>query len=118
MTIASTRYGVGRHLGTLSPGDAIAAGRVLFIAEVFAIWAVSVSKTSFAVTLLRFALERWHRIFLWSVIVSLNVAMGSCSILLLVQCQPTEKLWDIKREGSCWKRDIFLGYGLFAGCMS
>ncbi|AEO54629.1 hypothetical protein MYCTH_2297381 [Thermothelomyces thermophilus ATCC 42464] len=118
LTIASTRWGVGRHLDSVSLDDSIAAGRLLFVAEFFAILAVAVSKTSFAVTLLRFAFERWHRVFLWSVIVSVNMAMWSCAALLLAQCQPTEKLWDVELDGSCWPRAVYTAYSIFAGSWS
>ncbi|KAL2158338.1 hypothetical protein VTH06DRAFT_4386 [Thermothelomyces fergusii] len=117
LAIASTKYGVGRHLETVSWDDAVVAGRLLFLAEVFAILAIAISKTSFAVTLLRFALEQWHKALLWSVIVSVNVVMWSCAVLLLAQCRPTEKLWNTERDGSCWPRGVFVAYSIFAGCL-
>lgn len=117
LAIAATRYGFGRHLDSVPSNDVAVAGRLLFVAEFFAILAVAVSKTSFAVTLLRFVLERWHKILLWGVIASVNLAMWSCAVLLLAQCQPTRKLWNIVLDGSCWPRSVYTAYSVFAGGM-
>ncbi|KAL2198442.1 hypothetical protein P885DRAFT_32891 [Corynascus similis CBS 632.67] len=118
LAIAATRYGLGRHLDSVPSNDVAVAGRLLYVAEFFAILAVAVSKTSFAVTLLRFVLERWHKVLLWGVIASVNLAMWSCAVLLLAQCQPTRKLWNIVLDGSCWPRSVYTAYSVFAGAWS
>ncbi|KAK4241732.1 hypothetical protein C8A03DRAFT_40827 [Achaetomium macrosporum] len=115
LTIASTHYGVGRHLATLSPDEIRVSGELLYVGEFFAILAVAVSKTSFAVTLFRFANERWHSILLWTVMVTVNLFMWSCATLLLAQCQPPEKLWNFVVEGRCWPPRFYVFYSVCAG---
>ncbi|KAK4245594.1 hypothetical protein C7999DRAFT_16216 [Corynascus novoguineensis] len=118
LAIAATRYGLGRHLDSVPSDDVAVAGLLLFVAEFFAILAVAVSKSSFAVTLLRFALERWHKVLLWGVIASVNLVMWSCAVLLLAQCRPTRKLWNVVIDGSCWPRSVYTAYSVFAGTWS
>ncbi|KAK3303461.1 uncharacterized protein B0T15DRAFT_504680 [Chaetomium strumarium] len=118
LSIASTNYGVGRHLETLGPDELTASGRLLYVGEFFAIIAVAVSKTSFVVTLFRFANERWHRILLWSVLATVNLVMWSCAALLLAQCQPAEKLWNSAVDGRCLPPRFYIFYSVFAGAWS
>ncbi|AEO63047.1 uncharacterized protein THITE_2014679, partial [Thermothielavioides terrestris NRRL 8126] len=118
LTISSTTFGVGRHLAALSEHEIIWSGKLLYIGEFFAIIAVAVGKTSFAVTLLGLVIERWQTVLLWSVIVSVNGIMWTCATLLLAQCRPTEKLWNFRLEGECWAPHIFVLYSVFSGAWS
>lgn len=117
LTIASTKHGIGHHIETINPEDLVVAVKFLFIGEFFAIIAVAISKTSFAVTLLRLATAKWHRVLIWSVTVTVNLSMWLCAIIIFVQCSPSEKLWDTKVEGTCWDPHIQIDYAVFAGCM-
>ena len=111
----SVHYGIGKHRVDIHPGDEIPMNKFLFIGEFFTLIAIPMSKTSFAVTLLRLVARRWQKWFIWFVIVSMNVAMWMCGILLFVQCRPIEKNWDRKMEGSCWNSKVQDNYSVFAG---
>lgn len=115
LTIVSTRYGIGRHLKTATPDDLKVAMKLICAGEFFSILAVTVSKTSFAITLLHLAIERWHNILLWGIIASVNLIMGSCAIMLVAQCRPMEKMWDFAVEGFCLPVHVYFSYAVFAG---
>lgn len=103
------------HMADIAPGDFKDAVKILYIGELFAIIAVSISKTSFAVTLLRLSTQPRQRYALWFIIVSINLAMGLCGLFTFVQCSPVSKLWDISVPGSCWEPMIVIRYAIFAG---
>ena len=77
-----------------------------------AIW----SKTSFAVTLLRFT-EGRTKAFIWFLIISGNVFIGLTSLFPWVQCTPVRKSWDVTVSGTCWSPDVLMKYNIFSSCM-
>ncbi|KAH7146106.1 hypothetical protein EDB81DRAFT_842367 [Dactylonectria macrodidyma] len=118
LTTASCQKGIGMHLTDIPPDHLSEAIKLLYVGEFFAIVAVAVSKTSFAVTLLRLAERPWHSYVLWFIIVSLNSIMLLCGIFQFVQCSPTEKLWNLGVPGACWDPRININYAIFAGSYS
>jgi len=76
-----------------------------------AIW----SKTSFAVTLLRFT-EGRTKVFIWFLIISGNLLIGLTSLFLWVQCTPVQKSWDVSVPGTCWAPDVLMKYNIFSSC--
>src|SRR3569833_45138 len=117
LTIASTKYGIGRHIATVPPGDLVTAVKLLYIGEFFAIITFAISKTSFAITLLQLSSERWHRVLVWCVIVSANLILWSCAFLVMFRCSPVEKLWDPTAEGTCLDTHVQIDYSILSGCM-
>ncbi|KAF2453484.1 hypothetical protein BDY21DRAFT_126629 [Lineolata rhizophorae] len=118
MTTVAAANGIGKHIDDLDESKTSLAIKLLYIGEFFAIIALAVSKTSFAATLLRFALERWRQAFLWFIIISLNAIMLTCAVLPFAQCTPTKKLWEIEVEGTCWDTNITVNFSIFAGSFS
>jgi hypothetical protein len=82
------------------------------------ILSVSLSKTSFAVTLLRFAPQQWQKYVIWFVIVSVNIIMTLVVILQYAQCKPVEKRWNAMLPGTCYDHHIIIYYSMFVGGMS
>jgi len=78
------------------------------------ILAAVLSKTSFAVTLLRF-MEGHMRMLLWAIIVSMNIAMDLNAIFGWVNCMPVQKGWLPDVPGVCWAPEAYADYGIFAG---
>jgi hypothetical protein len=117
LTTASCQFGIGQHLSEISPDDLPIGLKLLYIGRFFGIVAVTTSKTSFAVTLLRLAVKSWQRYVVWFIIVTLNVIMWLCAIFLFVQCSPVEKAWLLSVPGTCWDSRITIGYSIFAGGM-
>ena len=83
----------------------------------FVIMAISLSKTSFAMTLLGLATKKWQFWLLWFSIISVNVIMGLDAIFQFTQCTPVEKTWDTELSGVCWDSYIVIYYSMFAGGM-
>lgn len=115
LTIISCKFGVGRHLASIPAVDQPIALELLYIGRFFGIIAVTLSKTSFAVTLLRLANKRWHRWAIWLIIATLNTVMGLTALFLFVQCTPVYKAWMITAVGTCWDSRVTISYAIFAG---
>ncbi len=109
-------YGIGNHMADIPVNDFKAAVKILLAGEFFAIIAVAISKSSFAVTLLRLATRPWQRYALWYIIGSVNVVMWLCGLFQYIQCSPVNKLWDLEVSGTCWDPMIQVRYAIFAGC--
>jgi len=107
---------MGSHMADIAPADFREAVKILYAGELFAIFAVAISKTSFAVTLLRLATQPWQRWGLWYIIGSINLIMGLCGLFQYIQCSPVSKIWDITVPGTCWDPMVTIRYALFAGC--
>lgn len=111
----SVHYGMGKHTFDLDPNTTVPMNKFLFIGEFFMLVAIPVAKTSFAITLLRLATRTWQKWFIWFIIISMNIVMWTCGILLLVQCQPIAKNWDKEMDGMCWTSKVQDDYSIFAG---
>ncbi|KAF2266440.1 hypothetical protein CC78DRAFT_147847 [Lojkania enalia] len=114
----SVRWGLGKHSTNIDAADKIPMYKNLFVGEFFALIAIPTSKTSFAVTLLRLVAKNWQKWFIWFVIISMNVVLWLCGILLFIQCKPIEKNWRKDMPGTCWNSDIQDNYSVFAGAYS
>lgn len=88
--------------------------KFLFLGEFFTLISIPTSKTSFAVTLLRIVAKDWQKWFIWFVIVTMNIVMWMCAILLFCQCQPIQKNWKKDTPGSCWESSVQDNYSIFA----
>jgi len=117
LSIASTYWGIGRHITAIPLDDRIIGLKLLYVGRFFGIIALAVSKTSFAVTLLQLAMLTWQRNLIWFIIVSLNVVLWLSALSLLVQCTPIDKAWDLNAPGSCWPSFITVDIGIGAGGM-
>lgn len=118
LIIISTNYGIGLHISLISDVDLVRALRLLYVARFIAVIALSISKTSFAVTLLHIVSIPWQRHALWFVITSLNVMMWVSALSLFLQCSPIEKAWDLNVNGACWSPMVQVNIGISAGAYS
>lgn len=114
----ATKYGLGSHYTDIPEADLPNATKYLTIGEFFAVLALQVSKTSFAVTLLRLAARTWHIWALWIIIVSLNIVMGIDAIIIFASCIPAEKIWEPTIAGKCWDPSYVVNVSIFAGVYS
>ncbi len=89
--------------------------KLLYIGRFFAIIALAISKTSFAVTLLHLAMVAWQRYLIWFIIITLNLVMWLSALSLFVQCSPVDKAWDLTAPGTCWPSFIQVDIGIAAG---
>ncbi|TEA15689.1 hypothetical protein C8034_v002304 [Colletotrichum sidae] len=112
-------YDFGKHNWDVTPGNwswlllhANLSGSLSIVA---AAW----SKTSFALTLLRIATDRWMKRLVWFLVLSVNVALGLGVLFTWIQCWPVEKTWrTASTPGSCWPKHIPVRYNTFTACYS
>lgn len=76
--------------------------------------AVALSKTSFAITLLRLS-DGWIRWFVIGLIVLLTVTHYTSAIFFWVSCNPPEKTWNFLADGECWPVSVTVNYSMFVG---
>lgn len=82
--------------------------------------ALSWTKTAFAVTLLRLTSDG-TRMFVWFIIVSLQITMGFSAVVPWIQCNPIAKTWNPSLPGVCWAEKvgtkIWIGTGAYSALM-
>lgn len=115
---ASVRYGLGRHVAEVSPSQFVTALKLLLVGEEFATVSLSISKTSFALTLLRLTIVRWQKYLLWFIVVSVNLAFGTCAFVIFFWCSPPSKSWDSSIPGTCWNPRVQSSIAIFVGSYS
>ncbi|GAD98005.1 hypothetical protein AOR_1_1188084 [Paecilomyces variotii No. 5] len=110
---------LGKHTQEITSSTNITiALKLTYIGEFLAIIACVLSKTSFAVSLLRVVVDRWQVVLLWFIIFSMNSLMWLTAILTLTQCQPSAKLWDFQVKAKCWNPGIVTKFATVAGAYS
>lgn len=103
----------GRPLPLVAPALRAEVGKLNAAAGPLAIGAAMLSKTSFALTLLRVVLGRL-RWALWGIIAAMNIALLLSILMLLASCKPIAKGWDPTLAGECWPQYVTVRFGLFA----
>ena len=91
----------GKHGYDMRPENLPKMPFVAVFAGFFSVLSASWSKTSFALTLLRLSSERWMRVVLWFIMVTLNAIMGTAMLTMWVKCRPFAKIWDGNVDGWC-----------------
>ncbi|KAK3689351.1 hypothetical protein B0T22DRAFT_480564 [Podospora appendiculata] len=99
------RYGFGQHTSEIPLSILFKGTEIISVAEFIGPVTIAVAQTSIALTLLRFARNKWHKRTIWGVIVTVNLTKWTSVILLFASCHPPEKRWNPLAEGSCL--DIF-----------
>jgi len=70
------------------------------------------SKTSFGLTLVRLCVDRWSAVFVWLIIISINVVMFPRGLILWWQCN-----FGAPNQG-CVPRDVYKDYAIFSTAFS
>ncbi|KAJ9193981.1 hypothetical protein DTO164E3_7569 [Paecilomyces variotii] len=116
---AAVKNGLGKHIQDIpSSTELTTALKLTYIGEFLAILACVLSKTSFALSLLRVVVDRWQVVLLWFIIFSMNSLMWLTAILTLAQCQPSAKLWDFQIKAKCWDPSIVTNFAIVSGAYS
>lgn len=105
--------GFGRHFVDVDPANLGAIGLISNVASTFSILAAVLSKTSFAVTLLRITTGK-IKAGVWLIIGVMNIAMGLSALFTWVKCSPVRKSWDPSTPGTCWDEHAAMVYSVFA----
>jgi len=111
---ASIPYGLGKHGLLLQQHDLEMQMLLGSITTIFAMLASSLSKTSFAITLLRLVeTSPLLKVVLWFIIVTLNAFYVANILYSWFRCSPSQKLWSFTVEGTCSDVTIYVNYSLF-----
>lgn len=114
----ATRWNLGTHIWEIDIKTLASTNKFLFIGEFFGIIGISFAKTSFCLTLLRLAVQRWHKFLIWGCIISVNLFMWPCGITFFVGCTPMAKKWDDTIPGHCIDAMPVVYFAVFAGVWS
>lgn len=111
------RNGLGQHIAIIPPDNAVIALKLTYIGIFVIVIGCSLSKTSFAITLLRIVSSKWQIAVLWFIIVSMNIVMILCAGFYIGQCENPATLWNNKVVSKCWDPSVATNFALFAGGM-
>ncbi|TLD07081.1 hypothetical protein PgNI_10907 [Pyricularia grisea] len=109
--------GYGQHIWDFHPKDLQTFLLMSNTSGFFSILAAMLSKTSFAITVLRIS-EGWTRRFVWFIIITINTTLGFAALATYIQCSPSEKLWRPMLQGNCWPKEFIIDYNTFTAAYS
>ncbi|RYC78703.1 hypothetical protein BFJ63_vAg18424 [Fusarium oxysporum f. sp. narcissi] len=117
LAIYIVTLGFGKEIEDVDPANVPTIVLTGTIYGAFAVFAIAWSKTSFALTLIRLVDGRTRKL-LWAIIVVMNLLMDLAIVLLFIQCNPPEKVWNSSMPGTCWDPKVSTYYNIFAGVFS
>ncbi|KAH0491322.1 hypothetical protein TgHK011_002759 [Trichoderma gracile] len=97
----SCNYGFGKHIGSLSVSDRLAALKWFYVAQIFYKLTINLTKMSIVLLYLRIFVQRWFRIacyILLGIVTSYAIASTATSIW---QCTPIRGAWDKSVNPTC-----------------
>jgi hypothetical protein len=109
--------GFGRHAEDVSLEHIFELVLLVNVTGVLTLVAAALSKTSFALTLLRLT-EGGLQVFVKAVIVTLNATLFVNAILPFVRCNPSAAAWNPLVQGTCFDIQISLRFSVFAAAYS
>lgn len=117
LTAAADR-GLGRHMEYVlqDPQRLIDVGLLSFVSQPLVVMSCAFGKTSFALSLLRVAIQRWAIVLLWFIIISMNVLHIVISFFVFLRCEDPRHLWNPAIPSKCWPASIFDNISYFIGC--
>ncbi|KAK4164281.1 putative integral membrane protein [Cladorrhinum sp. PSN259] len=99
-TSACVALDYGKHVYDMAPENITPMRFVAVFAGFFSVFAAALSKTSFALTLVRLS-HGWLKGVIWIIIVTVNLVLWSAMISMWTKCTPVQKIWIDGVEGSC-----------------
>ncbi|KAK1826127.1 hypothetical protein QBC39DRAFT_269741 [Podospora conica] len=116
-TVLAKWFGMGRHSWQLTIYDPQLFLIILNARAVTTLSALCLTKTSFAVTLLRLTTEK-TKAFVWFIIISLNILLGFSAAIPFIQCDPIAKTWNNALDGKCWAPGVGVKIWIATGAYS
>lgn len=117
LTNQAVLRGYGGPFSSIDPTTLVGTVKLGLSSATFAIAATGLSKTSFAMTLLRLTDGRVRQLVL-AILIAINVVMGVTGLFVWIQCIPLEKSWDSTVPGACWDPTVNLYWGRTASILS
>ncbi|KAI1342947.1 hypothetical protein F5Y15DRAFT_428909 [Xylariaceae sp. FL0016] len=113
----SISIGFGHQIYDIEPHNVPVIILAAYISGLFSVTATALSKTSFAVTLLRIS-GGWIKSTVWFIIVTINIFMFLSIVFNWAQCTPVEKNFHPFIAGQCWSRSLIISYNIFTAAYS
>jgi hypothetical protein len=107
LSIYCTTLGLGKRMAEVDMTKFPELMVMLPISQFFAVVSVAASKSSFIITLLRLVVLPWQKAALWFMLVTINLSMGSISIVQFFQC-------GVPPAPGCVPGSAVIGLGVFA----
>ncbi|KAG5929125.1 hypothetical protein E4U42_007029 [Claviceps africana] len=119
LTVAADK-GLGRHMAHVlqNPQNVVDVAQLSFVSQPFVIMSCALGKTSFALTLLRVAAQRWAVVLLWFIMISMNVLHVVICFFVFLRCEDPRHLWNPAIPSKCWPAPVFDDISLFIGSYS
>lgn len=97
------QFGFGQSIEVLEVENIALAIKWEMVGQTFAVLGMAISKVSLGLFLLRLMVERWHRIAIWAVMLSLLGCSVLTAVMFWVQCVPVEAIYDprLKTPDNC-----------------
>ncbi|KAH8719322.1 hypothetical protein GQ44DRAFT_623642 [Phaeosphaeriaceae sp. PMI808] len=110
-------YGYGMQMQDINPENLPILRLLGLVVPTFTITSASLSKTGFAILLLRLA-KPWIKKLIWLMILSMNIISFLAALFLWVSCTPLRKGWHPAMEGTCWDNHPLMIHVMFASAYS
>ncbi|KAK4144968.1 putative integral membrane protein [Dichotomopilus funicola] len=118
-TTYNTRLGFGRPAAQVPFDNYLRTGITSNLSGSTSVAAVAWSKTSFGLTLLRLVNDRRILRALLIGMLIVVIVTHHCSVMFFwFSCDPPEKTWDPRVEGTCWSPSKFVTYSICVAACS
>ncbi|KAF7914011.1 uncharacterized protein EAF01_000417 [Botrytis porri] len=91
---AAASQGLGSHFVNITAAQFVMSNKMEIAGQTCNIIAIATSKSAVAVFLLRLVIVPWHKVFLWTCIVSTVIVCVSCALLDFFQSSPIAAVFD------------------------
>ncbi|KAF5020469.1 hypothetical protein F66182_7508 [Fusarium sp. NRRL 66182] len=118
---AAVEKGLGRHLEWVVanvPQNAVPIALLGQVSQPFVVMSCALGKTSFSISLMRLAAQRYIHVFLWFVVVSMLTLHILISLIIFVRCKDPRTTWNPAIASECWHPNVYLGVMYFIGAYS
>ena len=109
------KYGAGRHEYYLQRPEIIQELKWHALSQIQLYICTALIKTSVCIFLIRIVNKKYLIRLLHVLIAVIVMANIAVVIILLTQCRPLEKVWNVRVHGQCWRVEVLKKAGWVAG---
>ena len=113
--VTETSYGLGQHRSNLSVENYRNFLKYYHLDTAQFFIALATCKISICLFLLRLSQFNKLRHFLWSLVTFLVISHLVLFLLVVFQCNPVHKVWDLGTPGKCFSPDAVMGINIIQG---
>ncbi|KAJ4266148.1 hypothetical protein NW762_004128 [Fusarium torreyae] len=117
----AVQKGLGRHIEWVvinSPENAVPIALLGQVSQPFVVMSCALGKTSFSISLMRLAAQRFIHRFLWFIVITMLTLHILISLIIFVRCKDPRTTWNPAIVSKCWHPDTYLGVMYFIGAYS